>query len=63
MALATTVFERSNLYSICDLRQLGYIKTCEAVKAASTLLLVSFWPDPGPRGLACGIGERIRLLG
>ncbi|KAL2672300.1 hypothetical protein Neosp_013002 [[Neocosmospora] mangrovei] len=34
MALATAAFVSSNLYSIWDLRRLGYIRTCEAVKAA-----------------------------
>ncbi|KAI1471017.1 putative monooxygenase [Daldinia caldariorum] len=42
MAIAVTSFVCSNLYSIWDLRRLGYIKTAEAVKAGVAVIAGQF---------------------
>ncbi|RSL52982.1 hypothetical protein CEP54_010654 [Fusarium duplospermum] len=47
MALATTAFVGSNIHSIWDLRRLGYIRTCEAAKAAVGVIAGQFLVGSG----------------
>ncbi|KAI1140075.1 FAD binding domain protein [Hypoxylon sp. FL0543] len=47
MVIATVAFASSNLYSIWDLRRLGYIKTGEAVKAALAVIAGQFLVGSG----------------
>lgn len=47
MAIAVTSFLSGNLYSIWDLRRLGYIKTTDAIKAGLAVVAGQFLVGPG----------------
>ncbi|KAK6955988.1 hypothetical protein Daesc_003635 [Daldinia eschscholtzii] len=47
MAVAVASFVSNNLYSIWDLRRLGYIKTTEAIKAAAAVIAGQFLVGSG----------------
>ncbi|KAI0853831.1 putative monooxygenase [Daldinia vernicosa] len=65
MALAVTSFLIGNLYSIWDLRRLGYIKTTEAIKAALAVVAGQFLVGSGATwaGLWYWREEKLASLG